>query len=325
MLCRFLKLAVLNLVLIASSVNAWEVADCLNTCESSMGITESFFESYIGFREDSLKWKVKGKRNNPLIIQELCFNDVKMIEKGLRASVTFCDAWVIKADGNFSFAYNKAHDWAFDLTVGAGYRFDFCDNSIRITPLVGYEINRQHFHSCSENFLSDKCCGANPVTLANLDSFYRAHWNSPFIGVDVHYAINECWKVYSDLAYQFVNLRGKGHTDFGDRNINGFEAHDRFHQRSHNGWGFTWDTGIKYALGCNWLLDIGAQYEFRKSHHGHQHGSHSFKGCRTTCSKNCKGNGRTNNGSSSGDQDKHHVKRVEWRSVRILAGLTYRF
>jgi lipopolysaccharide assembly outer membrane protein LptD (OstA) len=308
MISRWLKLALFTLLLLISRVHAWDA-------DETFGITESVIKSYVGFREDSLKWKIEGRRNWPVILEEVCFEDIKMIEKGLSSEVSFSN-WTLEADSNVSFAYNKPHDWAWDLSIGAGYHFDLCNNSIRITPLVGYAIDRQRFHTCNENFLSDNCSTRDFITLAKLTSFYRAHWNSPWIGVNFHYAINECWKTYSDFAYHFVRLRGKGHTSFGDRNLNGFQERDRFRHRQH-GWGFTWDVGLQYAIDCNWLLDTNAQFEYRKTHHGHQKGSHDVIGC--------KGSSSGSSSSGSDDNVKHRLKHVEWRSLRFNIGLAYLF
>lgn len=303
-------LAVISLLLVATSAHAWDCHECL-------GITEANIESYIGFREDSLKWKVKTHRSNPLVVTEFCFDDVKMIEKGVKSQVTFHENFAVMADGNFSMAYNKAHDWAFDLAVAVGYHFNLCNCTIRLTPFVGYEIDRQRLHSCDEDFVTDiKNKRQYQFLISQLTAYYRAHWNSPFIGFDVHYAINECWKLYSDFAYHFVSLRGKGHTTLGSFQKNSFESRDHFNQRSH-GWGFTWDTGIQYALDCNWLLDLGTQFEYRKAHHGHQHAHHTFK-------EKFKVDGHVLKSDSS-TESKNRIKHVQWRSLRIELGLTYRF
>jgi hypothetical protein len=300
---------VFALMLIATQAHAW---DC-----HEYGITAANITSYIGFREDGLKWKVEGKRHRPIVVTEFCFDDVKMIEKGLSSTVIFCDKFALYADGDFSVAYNKGHDWAFDLDVAAGYQFDLCSCSIRLTPYVGYEINRERFHSCDEDFLTDiETCNAHLFAVSQLSSFYRAHWNSPFIGVDIFYAINECWKLYSDFAYHFVTLRGKGHSTLGNFQTNGFESKDRFHQRAH-GWGITWETGLKYAIDCNWLLNLAAHFEYRKAHHGHLHNHHTFKERIPVRGRVLRSN-LSNEGSL-------HSKHVEWRSLRIQVGVSYRF
>ncbi|MCE5316237.1 MAG: hypothetical protein LLG04_02600, partial [Parachlamydia sp.] len=236
MLHRWLTLA-FAMLLIAANAHAWDCHQC--------GITDAYIDSYIGFREDSLRWQVESKRCHPLVVNEFCFDDIEMIEKGFRSCATFCDKFALYADGDFAVAYNKARDWAFDLAIAAGYHFDLCSCSIQLTPFVGYEINRQRFHSCDEDFLTEiQTCRSVNFAVSQLDSFYRAHWNSPFIGFDVRYAINECWKLYSDFAYHFVRLCGKGHTTLGNFQQNGFESEDRFHQRN-DGWGITWDTGLQ--------------------------------------------------------------------------------
>lgn len=307
---RWLMLACLWLLGMASSVSAWD-------CCTNLGITESRFVSYLGFREDSLRWKVKAKRNNPLVVAEVCFDDVKMIEKGLSSEITLCDRWAIKADGNIAIGYNKARDWAFDLSVALGYHFNLCNCSMRLTPLVGYAIDQERYHLCDRDFLSDiETETTYDFTVSQLTSFYRAHWYSPFIGFDFHYAINECWKFYSDFAYHFVTLKGKGHTTVGNFQQNSFMAKDCFHQNSH-GWGFTWDCGIQYAIDCNWLLDVGTQFEYRKAHHGHQHSHHSFKERIAVDDTVLKAN--------DSHESKNHVKHVDWRSLRIEVGLAYRF
>lgn len=306
MLHRWMTLT-FAMLLLAAQAHAW---DC-----HEYGITAAYIDSYLGFREDGFKWKVKGKRNHALVLTEFCFDDVKMIEKGLSSSVTFCDKFALYADGDFSVAYNRGHDWAFDLAVAAGYHLDLCSCSIRLTPFVGYEINRQRFHSCDEDFLTDGAT-RHRFAVAQLSSFYRAHWNSPFIGFDIHYAINECWKLYSDFAYHFVTLRGRGHSTLGNFLQNGFESQDRFHQRAH-GWGITWESGLKYAIDCNWLLNLAAHFEYRKAHHGHLHNRHCFNARFPNRSRGLKTN--------FSDEVSHRSKHVEWRSLRIEVGATYRF
>ena len=129
---RWFNLALLSLLLIVSSVDAWE-------------ISESFIKCYVGLREDSLKWKVKGKRHSPLIVEETCFDSFKMIEKGIYSEITFCDRFALKADANYSFVYNRPNGWAFDLSVAVGYRFSIWCNSFQITPYVGYQIDQRAF------------------------------------------------------------------------------------------------------------------------------------------------------------------------------------
>lgn len=311
---RGFKLAMLSLLLIASSANAWQ-------------LTDSFIETYAALREDSLKWKVKGKRRHHVIVEEECFVSQKMFQKGIYSEVTFCDRIALKADGSYSFAYNRPNGWAFDLSVGVGYRFNLCCNAFQVTPYVGYEINREHFHSCGNRSLNNDCSGCG--TFSKLTSSYRAHWNSPWIGIDWRYAINECWKAYSNFAYQFVTLRGKGRTGFGDRHVNGCQEQDRFHQHSNDAWGISFGGGIQYAIDCNWLLDLGAQFEYRKADHGHQksHGAigSSSSGGSDDCGV-CGDNGSSGSGSSSSNGErKHRLKRVEWRSLRVGIGLAYRF
>ena len=75
-----------------------------------------------------------------------------MIEKGLSSEITLCDRWAIKADGNIAIGYNKARDWAFDLSVALGYHFNLCNCSLRLTPLVGYAIDQERYHLCDRDF-----------------------------------------------------------------------------------------------------------------------------------------------------------------------------
>ena len=73
MTTRWFKLAILSILCIASNAKAFEMID-------------SFLECYVTLREDSLRWKLKDNcTQNPVILDESCFDAVKMFGKASTA------------------------------------------------------------------------------------------------------------------------------------------------------------------------------------------------------------------------------------------------
>lgn len=299
----------------------------------------------IAQREDSLRWKIKEKEDSPAVIHEFCFEDVKMVQWGVKSQVTMDHCYSLKCIADYANAYNKARDSAYDISLGVGYHFYTCDCTLRITPYAGFEINRQRFKSCLEQYSAIRADLPDPLPepnyFANLHTRYRAHWYAPWIGVDLDYMFSCDWKAYGSFAYYFTRIRGKGHTSFGSLAADGFAARDVFSQHGY-GHGIGLGLGLQYNLAENWVLDVSGWFEDRKVYSGKQHGKHWFEteaeaGPDDIAQVAEQGHAIAKSvsdisGSSEADEEddgstpiRNHLKHVEWRSFRVEVALCFQF
>lgn len=316
---------------------------------SMMEVTASKEGTSVKLREDSLRWKIKGSKNNPSVINGYCFDNFKMVEWEIHSQVSLCDCYALKANFDYAYAYNKSTGNALDFSIAAGYHFYDCSCCLKITPYVGFDINRQWFKNCCTpySFNRDvsgatevvntdvstssssssssstpvpgyltKAATNEPAYFTGVKTLYHSFWYGPWLGVDLEYMLGDCWGVNGTFEYHFSRLYGQGHSKYGNLELDGFHSRDSFH---HRGWayGFKVGTGIEYRLCENWILGLNSNFDVRHLRRAKHHAHHLFE------------KGASVEGSGSGDDEVHtqrtrnRLKRVEWRSFDLAFSVSY--
>lgn len=234
-----------------------------------------------GWRQDSLNWNIAGYHHEPNVLSELKWKSIQMWEIAGGFKTQFFDCVVFKFYGDYAKVFSgrvtdqdfagddrtlmysesksKANKGeAFDLSLGLGYPFTFCD--FTITPLIGYAHMEQHFRIIHGRETVDELDHILR-SFPDLHSNYRTKWNSFWIGADNNYLITDDINVYANVEGHFAHYKATGHwnlrTDFADD----FKHHGY-------GWGLILSGGASYQL-CNQLyVGLGVLYRYFHIHHG---------------------------------------------------------
>src|ERR1700722_3498733 len=121
-------------------------------------------------------------------------------------------------------------------------------------PLIGYSLHFQNFRMF-KGFQTidedDSLCEGAPFS--GLNSSYKILWQSPWIGFDLSFCLNEKLLFTQSFEYHVMNYHAKGHWNLRE------DILDDFH---HNGWGYGYfnEIGIKYNFCSTW--DMGCLFKF---------------------------------------------------------------
>lgn len=295
---------------------------CFLVKAHAMDLTESQEGVTLSLREDSLKWKIKNNKDHPLVNNEFCFDNVKLVQWGIKSQVTIDHCFLLKALGDYALSYNKPQDSAYDLFVGGGYELYNCDCDLKVTPIIGFVINQQRFKNCKAGYSAVRYIPetfSEPHYFADLKTRYRSYWYGPSLGLDINYMLGCGWKAYGSIACQYAFLRSKGHASVGDLTYDGYHSRDSIHQHG-QGYGLEIGMGMQYQLTENWLIDFSGVFEKRKALWGRQHVRHDFDTGSVVSQE-------SHSSSSSNEDDieslHDHLKNVEWRSFRVELALSY--
>lgn len=248
-------------------------------------ITSSLESINAALREDSLRWHAASAKG-PLA--ECCFDDIKMVQWGINSEAAMDDMYALNAKGKYAYAYNKASGHAYDLSIGMGYHFYRCDCCLKVTPCIGFSIERQWFKK--------NCC------FEDVNISYRTHWYSPWIGLSGEYLLSDFWKVYGSASYHYCHLRAQGQARFDN-------AEENF---KHRGWGngFDFTCCLQYILSDEWCFNLCTDFEMRNVKSGKQQ----------SVQRQVIAN------QEDGEWiEKNHLQHVEWRSFRFEFAIGYRF
>lgn len=172
------------------------------------------FELSAGYRTDSLNWNIAGnlQGQNPNVRSELTWSSVKIYQFNLSNRTVIKDRFYIRGNLNYGAVAsgdNRDSDYdgddrtlefsrstnsvdgnsVWDGSIGIGPRFTFYDDTLVVSPLVGYAVSEQDL-----NIVDGYQAISSPTTppvgpIANLDSRYETHWEGPWIGMDLMVSI----------------------------------------------------------------------------------------------------------------------------------------
>lgn len=183
----------------------------------------------------------------------------------------------------------------YDFELAVGYPLDFFCCRLIVVPLIGFSYDRQrirvdekHHHSSSSSSSSyfsvsssnsfKSCEYSNPFSCSsssrNIASAlglsnhkdsanYRFSWYGPLAGVDIAYALDDCWTLFTQLEGLFLNnvhRKRKSWTGVG--------FVDDYH---HKGWAYGFDgvLGTTFMIHGSWFSTISVEYKWWKGHSKH--------------------------------------------------------
>lgn len=280
-----------------------------------------------GYRADTLDWNIAGDNSgqNPDILSELTWRDLRIYQVGLIASVEYVGSDAASTsllmrgalglgrivqgknqdsdyDGDnrtleFSRSNNNADAGSvIDLSLASGCKIRLRDNRYTLNPLVGFSYYAQNLTmSDGEQTLSEQAYPLGPID--GLNSTYDAAWYGPWLGVDVIATPNRNWTFSTGIELHQVFFRAEA-----DWNLRSDLAHPKSFEHKGDGFGVIWHLGSSYALTPNLEITVSAELKNFAIRDGTD---------RTFLPDGREGTTRLNE--------------VNWRSKMFSAGVNYRY
>lgn len=250
---------------------------------------ESSFSIGVGYRQDKLEWETKA--DTPLndhtakLSSELSWKDLNIWQIQAKGRYVNCDniyfrgyanyGWIVDGkvtdkdfiafddEGSceeFEVARSKAdsdHGHVYDVSLGLGYQFRMCDDTVALTPVVGYSWHGQHLR-----LEHGKQCIPTEESISDLHSGYKTRWYGPWLGLDFDYRFCYDWTFFASYEYHWASYRGRG-----DWNLREDILGD-FHHRSRRAYGNTVTVGINWELCDCWTVGVTGQWQCWRAKHG---------------------------------------------------------
>lgn len=198
---------------------------------------------------------------------------------------------------NAGFAFTRhngrsRHGHVYDLSGAIGYQFKLCDDSMSLSPIVGYSWHGQHLqfkrrnecggytYGCNDSYgsdytyydsysdSSDSCYSSGSSCESNnhLSSRTRIRWNGPFVGIDLDYRFCCDWTFFADYEFHWARYHASGRWNrFED-----FANPIRFRQHARSAHGQIASVGVKWDFCDCWTLGIRGDFQCWRSRHGRE-------------------------------------------------------
>ena len=277
-----------------------------------------------GKREDDFSWNIAGdsQGENPDILSELTWNDLKMKQVSGRAKATFVGNYVVDLFGayadiysgsnqdsdyfgdgrtlEFSRSNNKSEDGeAMDLSGGFGYQFIvpvlpdvLALDAFDAVLLGGYSYHEQNL-IITDGQQTIPSSGPLP---SELHSNYWAEWEGPWFGLEL---LGNKKKLKGSLRFEYHWADYYGSANW---NLRTDFAHPKSFEHIADGAGFLFDLGLGYQLTKSWSLDF----------------NHIFQNWETT-------DGIDRTFFNDGTIIETRLNEVNWTSYAMNLGVTYKF
>lgn len=233
------------------------------------------FEYKAGYRIDNLVWTIAGDMsgNNPNILSELTFSDLKIIQGEILITKSLTDKLYLIGDlelgmiingknqdsdylgdnrtHEFSRSYNDCNGNAiFDISTALGYYLIPKSEDTKgfgLSGLIGYGINCQNLLLTNgyQAIWIDPETGTPGETgpISGLNTTYKAYWKGFWIGLNVEKEIKSKIKFILGYEYHQVDYTGEGNWNLR----NDFEHPKSFEH-------ITEGTGKVINTGLNWII-----------------------------------------------------------------------
>lgn len=236
---------------------------------------EICFDLGTSMRYDRLDWSIAASDNDPNILSELKWRNLKIFQIEGQISYSFCSDYFIRLDGDYGWIYDgnvtdadyhgdnrtdifslsksradKGHVW--DASLGLGYTLDFSTETLTFTPLIGISANAQYLTMINGELILNTI-GFPLGEISGLHSTYDTFWYGPWIGLDTCWKPCKAYKLWSTLEYHFARYEGTGHWNLRS------DIED-FHQIA-NGNGFLVKAGLLYNITDNWVAGLRGSYQ----------------------------------------------------------------
>lgn len=284
-----------------------------------------------GWRQDQLDWNIAAPDNDPNILSELEWKDIRMWQiSGKFASSFLCD-WYLKLRGDYAKVYdgknidsdyagnnrtqlflrsenNASKGEAFDFSIGIGYPLNYWGDTFCIIPLIGYAHYEQHF-TLHDGFQTVNLINGLVGPFPGLDSHYHSRWMSAWFGLDlsIPFACDDGLLFATGEIYT-SSFKGSGRWNLRRDLVGDFE-------HNCNGWGFLLLGGGEYRIWNNLFLGAQITYIWMKATNGTD--TTQFVVPITDPFDNIIGEQVV--------EGKTRLNSVRWQSLRIEATLCYEF
>jgi len=212
-----------------------------------------------GYRVDNIDWNIAGNinGNNPNILSELTWSDLKIFQVKLSAKTIFRDLFYLRGSigygeifygsnqdsdyygdnrtQEFSRSNNNASDGdVMDASIGFGLHFSFGLDWFGVTPLVGYSYHQQNL-TITDGYQTIPPNGP----FAGLNSAYDAEWKGPWVGLDLDFDINKKHNIFIKAEYHQAD-----YTAEANWNLRSDFAHPKSFEHIADGNGMVISTGV---------------------------------------------------------------------------------
>jgi hypothetical protein len=282
-----------------------------------------------GYRVDNLNWNIAGDSNgnNPNILSELTWEDIDIFQLKAGIRSTIGEAFYVRGSLGYGWVFdgqnqdsdysgdNRTLEWSrsnnatdngnvVDATLGVGYQIKAAANRLKLIPIVGYSYSDQYFNitdgvqTVSEPALAP--AGSTPLPLgpfSGLNSTYDSEWYGPWIGIDLLFDAGEKVTLFGGFEYHWANFNAEA-----DWNLRSDFAHPKSFEHDADGTGIIMSLGGEYHLTKPWYLSLNINYQDWSTDPGLDR---LF--------------------FSDGSTTETRLNEVNWDSLAIMLGLTYRF
>jgi len=230
----------------------------------------------IGYRIDNMDWNIAGDLNgqNPNILSELKFNDVKTYQSGITARLVVNGFYM-----RHSFSYGRIidgesidSDYSSDNRTGLfskseatiknydvqdidlcfGYQFSFIQNRLKIAPLIG-----SSYHKLNYCITKGYQIVPEKKPIPGLKSSYNAKWKGYLYGLDIVCKAAKDIFIFSTVEYHTVDYEATA-----DWNLRDDFSHPVSFTHLADGNGYVVKIGVTNKLTKN--LKIGVMYNWQK-------------------------------------------------------------
>ncbi len=269
-----------------------------------------------GWREDDLEWTIAGDSHghHPNILSDLEWKDVEIVPVALMAEVKLRDGWRVEIGGEygwmtdgrnrdsdydssdrrdeFSRSYADTRGHTIDAEFALGHDLRPVARVITFTPWLGLDYHQQHLNDRNGLQVIDKEFG-DLGPFQGLDSVYQAEWFGVMAGLDASVRLSDSTRL--KLAARYEHFTYEAEADWNLRSdLSGFS-----HRANGDGWRLC--AGLEWDIAPRWTLELRGEWSLFQTHAGVDHTDFS-----------------------DGTTDETRLNEVEWGSVAVRAGVTYR-
>lgn len=233
------------------------------------------FDYMAGYRIDNLVWTIAGDMsgNNPNILSELTFSDLKIIQGEILITKSLTDKLYLIGDlelgiiingknqdsdylgdnrtREFSRSYNDCNGNAvFDISTALGYYLIPKSESTKgfsLSGLIGYGINSQNLLLTNgyQALWIDPDTGTPGETgpISGLNTTYKAYWTGFWIGLNLKKEIKDKIQLIFGYKYHDIDYTGEGNW-----NLRSDFEHPKSFEHEAEGTGNVINAGIHWNI-----------------------------------------------------------------------------
>lgn len=233
----------------------------------------------LGSRIDQHAWSISGIEGVPDVLSELEWDELESVQLELSGRGISSRGYTVRGDFALGWAYhgdNRDRDYFYsgktglfsdsiadasgshhlDASLGFGYGCIAMEEALRFYALFGVSTHFQHLKMTDGQELFPE---QRPIP--GLDSWYRACWTGPWIGIDIDYDVTDFFTLVSSLQLHWARYRGRGHWNLRQ------DFYDDF-RHSAGAHGVVVRLGAELPLPKEWLLRAMVTFQDWESEQG---------------------------------------------------------